>query len=103
MGGLFGMQGPPAVLYFLSVSKTKEQYTGIAQAYFLFGNAMMTISHAYNGFFTQKVLLTWALGIPSILFGTWLGTLAYSYISLTLLKKIVYIYIAISGVLALVA
>ncbi len=101
MGGLFGMQGPPAVLYFLSVSKTKEEYTAIAQAYFLIGNVMMTFSRAYNGFLTQKVLISWLIGIPSIIIGTWIGGIAYRRLSLPLLRKIVYAYIGISGVLAL--
>lgn len=102
MGGLFGMQGPPAVLYFLSVSKSKEEYTGIAQAYFLFGNTMMTCSRAYNGFLTQKVFVCWLIGIPAIFIGTWLGGIAFKRLSLPLLRKIVYAYIGVSGILALV-
>ena len=30
MGGLFGMQGPPAVLYFLAVAESKERYAALA-------------------------------------------------------------------------
>ena len=52
MGGFFGMQGPPAVLYFIHSEPTKEHYMAMAQTYFLIGNVMMTGVRAYNGFFT---------------------------------------------------
>ena len=42
MGGFFGMQGPPAVLYFSQSEPTKEHYMAMAQTYFLIGNMMMT-------------------------------------------------------------
>ena len=35
MGGFFGMQGPPAVLYFIQSEPTKEHYMAMAQTYFL--------------------------------------------------------------------
>ncbi|MBQ0023798.1 MAG: sulfite exporter TauE/SafE family protein [Prevotellaceae bacterium] len=101
MGGLFGMQGPPAVLYFLSVSRTKEEYAAIAQTYFLIGNIAMTIYRAHSGFLTSSVLTSWCYALPAVFIGTWLGGLAFKRLSLPLLKKIVYAYIALSGVLAL--
>lgn len=55
MGGLFGMQGPPAVLYFLASTKTKEQYISLTQSYFLIGNICMTFFRARNGFLTTNV------------------------------------------------
>ena len=54
MGGFFGMQGPPAVLYFIQSEPTKEHYMAMAQTYFLIGNVMMTGVRAYNGFFTTR-------------------------------------------------
>lgn len=102
MGGLFGMQGPPAVLYFLSVCQSKEEYTAIAQTYFLLGNLMMTIYRAQSGHLTTPVLTSWAIGIPAVLLGTWLGTLVFRRLSLPLIKRIVYIYIGISGIVALI-
>ena len=48
MGGFFGMQGPPAVLYFIQSEPTKEHYMAMAQTYFLIGNVMMTFVRAYH-------------------------------------------------------
>lgn len=97
MGGLFGMQGPPAVLYFLAVSKTKEEYTAIAQAYFLIGNVMMTLMRAYSGFVTHDVMVFWCVGVPSVIAGTWVGGLVYRRLSLDVIRKVVYVYIGLSG------
>lgn len=47
MGGFFGMQGPPAVLYFISSTSDKEHYMALAQSYFFFGNILYCVTN-YN-------------------------------------------------------
>ena len=101
MGGLFGMQGPPAVLYFLAVSESKERYTALAQCYFLLGNCMMTIYRAQSGFFTQEVITSWCYAVPAVLVGTYLGGVVFNRLSLPTLRKLVYLYIGISGIVAI--
>lgn len=101
MGGLFGMQGPPAVLYFIEVSETKEEYIAITQMYFLVGNIVMTCYRANEGFLTPTVWTAWCYGAGAVVLGTWLGSLIFRYLSLPLLRRIVFAYIALSGVLAL--
>lgn len=101
MGGLFGMQGPPAVLYFIACTQNKNEYMAMAQTYFLVGNVMMTFYRAQNGFLTLAVGEAWCYGIPAVLLGTWLGSLIFKRISVNLLRKIIYVYMALSGVVAL--
>lgn len=103
MGGFFGMQGPPAVLYFLSVSDTKEKYIALTQTYFLIGNLMMTCYRFHAGFVSDVVLRSWMIAIPAVLLGTYVGNIVYKHLQMPLLRKIVYIYIGLSGVLALLA
>lgn len=102
MGGLFGMQGPPAVLYFISSTRSKEEYMAIAQCYFLCGNAMMTLFRAQNGFLTVSVARAWCIGVVAVLLGTMIGSAIFRHISLPLLRRIIYVYMAISGVVALI-
>ena len=102
MGGLFGMQGPPAVLYFISCTDNKNEYMAMAQSYFLIGNAVMTCYRAQNGFLTEPVLISWSYGIPAVLLGTWLGSIVFRYIPINILRKIIYAYMALSGVIALI-
>lgn len=101
MGGLFGMQGPPAVLYFLACSDRKEQYMALAQTYFLIGNLTMTLYRAQSGFFTQEVITSWCLCLPGVLLGTWVGAKVFRLIPINILRKIIYAYMGISGLIAL--
>lgn len=102
MGGFFGMQGPPAVLYFVNSEPDKEHYIAMTQTYFLIGNSIMTVTRACNGFFTTAVAVDYMYGLAGALIGTAIGAMVYRHISGHTLKHIVYIYIAISGILILI-
>ena len=97
MGGFFGMQGPPAVLYFVSSEPNKEHYLAMTQTYFLAGNLMMTLARAYNGFFTTTVSIGYVYGIAGVFIGNLIGAWVFRHLSGSLLKYIIYAYIGISG------
>ena len=101
MGGFFGMQGPPAVLYFIQSEPTKEHYMAMAQTYFLIGNIMMTGVRAYNGFFTTTVAVDYLYGLGGVIIGTMLGAYVFKHIPNRIFRYIVYTYICISGVIIL--
>ncbi len=101
MGGFFGMQGPPAVLYFIQSEPTKEHYMAMAQTYFLIGNVMMTFVRAYNGFLTTTVLIDYCFGLGGVIIGTTLGAYVFKRIPNRIFRYIVYAYIAVSGVIIL--
>ncbi len=103
MGGFFGMQGPPAVLYFIQSEPSKEYYMAMAQTYFLIGNVIMTIARAYNGFLTTTVLADFCFGIGGVIIGTWLGAYVFKRIPNRIFRYIVYAYIAVSGVIILLS
>lgn len=101
MGGLFGMQGPPAVLYFISSEPTKEHYMAIAQAYFLIGNFAMTLSRAGNGFLTEAVGRGYLFGIAGVAVGTLVGGAVFARIPQKAFKRLIYLYIGLSGLVIL--
>lgn len=103
MGGFCGMQGPPAILYFLQSEPTKQRYLAIAQTYFLIGNLCMTFYRAANGFLTTSVGYYWCIGIIAVISGSWIGGKIFERISLKRLRYIVYIYMCISGIVAILA
>ncbi len=80
MGGFFGMQGPPVVLYFLSSTKSKEEYMALVQPYILCGNIIMTVARGYNGFLTPTVGIDYCYGIGGVLIGVLLGSYVFKYI-----------------------
>lgn len=101
MGGLFGMQGPPAVLYFLASSERKEEYMAQVQCYFLIGNLVMTVYRCQSGFLTTEVMMDWCFCLPAVLLGTWIGAKVFRMIPVKVLRKIIYAYMAISGAICL--
>lgn len=102
-GGLFGIQGPPAVIYFISCTNRKDEYMAITQAFFIIGNTMMTLYRAGSGFVTPVVIKGWLIGVGAVFFGLLLGAKVYSRIPIGTLRKFVYVFIGISGVVALMA
>ena len=103
MGGFFGMQGPPAVLYFISSEPDKNHYMAMAQTYFLIGNAMMTVVRASNGFLTAAVGKNYVLCIGAVIIGTLLGSWAFRHIPAKIFPYIVYSYIGVSGLIIFLA
>lgn len=101
MGGLFAMQGPPAVLYFLASETDKRQYMATVQTYFLIGNVGMALLRAYNGFVTPAVGSGFIYGIGGVVIGNVIGALVFNRISINVLRTLVYIYLSISGVIIL--
>ncbi len=102
MGGLFAMQGPPAVLYFVASERKKECYLAMTQIYFFVGNSFMTLYRAQAGFFTETVGKSYLMAFLGIFVGSWIGKKVFDRVSAPLLRKIVYAYMAVSGVVAII-
>ncbi len=102
MGGLFGMHGPAAVVYFLNSEKTKEGYLAICQAYFVVTNIYMSVFRAGSGFMTPAVGAGVLVSLVGIGLGVWMGSRVFSRINQLTLKKIIYFYMMAAGVLAIV-
>lgn len=100
MGGLFAMQGPPAVVYFISSTKRKEEYTALTQWYFFLGNSLMTLFRWREGFVTANVGKLWFVGCAGVLLGLFLGSKLYQYISVKWLRRAVYLVLLVSGLIA---
>ena len=100
MGGLFAMQGPPAVIYFMGCTDDKTEYMAITQWYFLIGNALMSIFRAGHGFVTLSVLEAWCVGIAGVLIGLLIGAKIFRRINPELLRHIIYGFMAFSGLIA---
>lgn len=103
MGGFFAMQGPPAVLYLVSSEPDKEHYMAMVQAYFLIGNLLLTFARAMNGFTTAAVGWGYLYGIGGVAIGATLGAFVFKKLTSKWLKYIIYAYIAVSGIVNIVA
>lgn len=98
MGGLFSMQGPPVVYYYLSTQETKEEYMAQTQCFFLLGNLWMTLLRAGEGIITAEVGKNYLIAITGCLIGMWIGAHVYNKMNKELLLKVIYIFLAYSGI-----
>lgn len=103
MGGLFAMQGPPAVIYFISSAQSRQEYIAMTQWYFFIGNLVMTLFRAAHGLVTPTVLTDWAVCAPAVFVGLLVGGKVAERIDIKLLRKIVYAFLAVSGIISLLS
>lgn len=103
MGGLFAMQGPPAVLYFVASETDKERYLASTQVYFFIGNSIMTLYRAQSGFLTPTVGYGCLYAFVGVIVGTQIGKQLFNKMSIVILRKVIYAYMAVAGVIALLA
>jgi len=101
MGGMFAMPGPRVVLYCINAIGDKREYIATLQAFSVVFNIFYTIFRANVGFFGEDTLFYWAVGLMGLVIGAWLGSRCFEYISSSLLKKIVYVMMIISGCVAI--
>ena len=101
MGGLFGMHGPPVVLYLTVSEPDKDHYMGMIQTYAVITNIAMVAVRAYSGYVTQVVGTTYMYGLIGLAAGVLVGNWAYKRIPNRLFTYVVYAYICISGLVIL--
>ena len=101
MGGLFGMHGPPVVLYLVASEPDKDHYMGMIQTYAFVTNVTMLAVRAWNGYVTHTVGSTYLYGLAGLAIGVLAGNWAYSRIPNRIFTYVVYAYIAVSGIIIL--
>ena len=101
MGGLFGMHGPPVVLYLVVSEPTKDHYMGMIQTYAVITNVVMLGVRALNGDVTPAVGTTYLYGLGGLAIGVLAGNWAFKRIPSRLFTYLVYAYIGISGAVIL--
>lgn len=98
-GGLFGVNGPPAVVYFMAAAEgDNKTYLATTQTYFLVLNIHLTLMRILNGAATIEVLYAATAGIAGVGVGTLVGLKIFKRLNLTALYRFVYLFMAAMGV-----
>lgn len=97
LGGLFGVGGPPLVLYYLATTDTKEKYLGTTQMFFLLNNMYDFGGRLASGMVTTQVFHYGLMAIGTTLLGLWIGRSIFRRIDGEMLKKIVYAVMFFDG------
>lgn len=101
MGSMFGMPGPPVVLYGVSEIEDKKEYMATMQAFWLVFNIIYLFFRSGGGYYTSDTPLFWGVGVAGILIGVYLGALCFNALSREGFKKVVYTVMLASGMVAL--
>ena len=102
LNGLFSTGGPPVVLYLTQASKSNMQYFATIQFYFAMTNIYATVNRAISGALSWELVGLAAVGFAGCMVGDFLGNRVFAKLDGNKLKRIIYIAMAISGVLMLV-
>ncbi len=95
--GFFGIGGPPVALYLLPAVPGKMEYLATIQAYFFFCNIESIFIRTCNGALVMEQLPLIPLGWITIALGTYMGLKLFDRIPATMLKRIVYVFVGLSG------
>ena len=97
LGGLFGVGGPPVVLYFLAIADDKEAYLSTTQMFFFINMLYDLAGRMGSGMVTPSLFRYAALCIGTILLGLWIGNKIFRHIDGNTLKKIIYLLMFLDG------
>jgi uncharacterized membrane protein YfcA len=98
LGGAYNIAGPPLIVYGTLRRWSPEQFRATLQGFFVTINTVILIGHASAGLWTPTVLQLFALSIPAILIGFWLGSRAAPHISPDTFARLVYVALIVLGV-----
>ncbi len=102
MGGMFAMPGPPLVLYCISTLEDKRAYIATLQAFSVIFNVFYTFFRYKAGFYSDYTWLLWLVGMFGVIIGFSLGSRLFELISNRTLKRIVYVMMIVSGIVAII-
>lgn len=95
--GMFSIGGPLMVLYFLATTRTKEEYLGTIQTFFMICAIYNLALRTYRGLFTVDLLGYALVGTAEIFAGLSVGNRVVDKIDDQMMQKIVCVMIGISG------
>jgi len=101
--GMFGISGPPMVVYYLSVlGDDKMRYLATTQVFFCLSSIYNTAMRVARGILTADMIPLFLFGLVGMAAGKRIGLYILSRIDAAAMKKAVYVFLAISGAITLV-
>jgi uncharacterized protein len=99
LGGAYGMNGPPLVVYGLLRRWQPAQFRATLQAYFLIASVVGMAGYAITGLWTRTVTSYFLLTMPLALFAIFLGRAIHRRLSSARFLVCVNVSLAVIGVL----
>jgi len=96
--GLFGIGGPPVVIFLLAALDNKDEYRATISFQFLCNSIIATIVRLISGIITPQLIHVSLLAIVPLILGIWLGGYFFRLMSEKTLRRAVYSFMAVSGI-----
>lgn len=97
--GFFGISGPPMVVYYLALAgNDKKKYIGTIQFFFFVTSLYASVLRILEGIVTWDLAGMLAAGSIGILLGNIIGSRILEKLNVEVMKKLIYIFLALSGV-----
>ena len=97
--GFFGIGGPLMAVFYSGIFPLGEIYAANIQFTFFAGSIMSFATRIMRGIYTKDLILYTVVGITYITLGRELGLKITGKINGVMLKKIIYIFVAVSGII----
>ncbi len=98
--GLFAIGGPVAAMYFSPATRSKQEYIATIQSYFFFNGSLSLTTRLLSGnIITSADFPLIGAVIVGAFLGTFVGLKIVSMLNAALLKKLIYAFIGINGVI----
>jgi uncharacterized membrane protein YfcA len=102
LGGAIGASGPPVIVYTSLQAWTKDQIKVTLQGFFIVSGLLIAVFHAASGLMTDGVIGNFLISIPTLLAGTWLGSLLYGKFKEEGYRRVMLVLLGALGVFTLV-
>lgn len=89
LGGAYNTSGPPVVVYASAQGWTPSQFKGNLQGFFLVSDGLVILGHLLSGNLTGQVLYLYAVAIPALLLGAFLGARLDRRLNPAVFRKVV--------------
>lgn len=97
LAGSIGAGGPPIIIYSALEPWDKDQAKATLAFYFAISGACVSLTHASTGLITTEVVRMFLISLPALVFGLYMGTIAYTRLSDQGYKKLTFILVFILG------
>ena len=97
LSGLFSVGGPPIAIYMLSAADSNDEYRATLNAHFCGITIFATFMRYKSGIVTVDTIKIWMIILAALALGYYIGNKIFHKLDADKLRKIVYAYLALSG------
>ena len=101
LNGLFGVGGPVAAMYFLTISKTKEEYQGTTQMLFFINITIDFLLRAASGMVDRTIMIYGVSSLWCVVIGLLIGKKLFERINALTLWRIICSLMLLNGAVML--